>query len=331
MPEKANGYILLHRSLMDHWLWQDEVFTKGQAWVDLLLMANYKPGQTTFNGQVCQVGRGERVTSYSVLAGRWHWSKSSVKRFLEKLEAEGMITITVSHRQTIIKIIHYDDYQSPAAWHTDGAKSGTPKAEKRHSEKAEAGTVKEAVPNGAEAPSKQGLAGGEQAADETIWHTENEKCGTPKPQKRHTESRKVAHEYKEDNNTIKNNIPPLSPQGEREDWHARFEKELADKLDGWLAYKQEKRQTYKAPALQALLERAEKMAAEYGSDAVIAVIDYSMSNNYQGIVWDKLAGGCAGTKTAGEAGTKTSRSRRQPYKENYKSEERDLNFLIDRE
>ena len=38
----SKGFISLHRELQDHWLWHSEKFTKAQAWVDLLMLANHK-------------------------------------------------------------------------------------------------------------------------------------------------------------------------------------------------------------------------------------------------------------------------------------------------
>jgi hypothetical protein len=38
----AEGFIKLHRSIKDCWLWKDdEPFSKRDAWIDLLLLANY--------------------------------------------------------------------------------------------------------------------------------------------------------------------------------------------------------------------------------------------------------------------------------------------------
>ena len=102
-----------------------------------------------------------------------------------------------------------------------------------------------------------------------------------------------------------NNTNPISPQGES-DWHERFSPAMGEKLDEWLAYKAEKRQKYKPQGLKTLLSKTEKEIAKYGEEAVMDVIDSSMSSGYQGIVWDRLAGSHAGTKTAGYAGAKTS-------------------------
>lgn len=256
MADKASGYILLHRSLTDHWLWQGESFTKGQAWIDLLMLVNYKAGKTRFNGQLCEVERGERVTSYQVLAERWQWSKSSVKRFLKMLEDDQMIEVRTTHRQTIIRVLNYDVYQALQS------EDDTPKTQQRHTDDT--------------------AAAHQRNAGDTL----------------------VAQEYKESNesntgNEINNS--PIEP-----DWHERFSPAMGEKLDEWLAYKAEKRQKYKPQGLKTLLSKTEKEIAKYGEEAVMDVIDSSMSSGYQGIVWDRLAGSHAGTKTAGYAGAKTS-------------------------
>ena len=74
---KNLGWVKLHRTLAYNKLWLSEPFTKGQAWVDLLMLA----------------GRdGVVKTSYQWLADRWNWNhKEKVRRFLAYLVAEGMI------------------------------------------------------------------------------------------------------------------------------------------------------------------------------------------------------------------------------------------------
>lgn len=73
---KNLGWVKLHRTLAYNKLWLSEPFTKGQAWVDLLMLA----------------GRdGTLNVSYKWLADRWNWYKSKTFRFLQYLEAEGMI------------------------------------------------------------------------------------------------------------------------------------------------------------------------------------------------------------------------------------------------
>ncbi len=58
-------------------------------------------------------------------------------------------------------------------------------------------------------------------------------------------------------------------------------------LEKWLAYKQERKEPYKPTGLEQLLNRAERIAHEHGDMALIAAIEGSMANGYQGIVWPK--------------------------------------------
>lgn len=54
-----DGWIKLHRTLTMHELWTAEPFTRGQAWVDLLLLANHRPGHIRKRGILVEVERGQ--------------------------------------------------------------------------------------------------------------------------------------------------------------------------------------------------------------------------------------------------------------------------------
>ena len=60
------------------------------------------------------------------------------------------------------------------------------------------------------------------------------------------------------------------------------------KLNQWLAYKKERRESYKPTGLQALVTRIRSSAEKYGDVAVCELIDNSMSSGYQGILFDRL-------------------------------------------
>lgn len=36
-----SGWIKIHRDILYHEIWSDKPFSKGQAWIDLILMANH--------------------------------------------------------------------------------------------------------------------------------------------------------------------------------------------------------------------------------------------------------------------------------------------------
>lgn len=64
---------------------------------------------------------------------------------------------------------------------------------------------------------------------------------------------------------------------------------LISKIKEWLNYKkQRKDKPYTEIGLTTLLKRIDNTVEEYGPDKMIDVIDYSIANNYQGIVFDRL-------------------------------------------
>lgn len=67
-----------------------------------------------------------------------------------------------------------------------------------------------------------------------------------------------------------------------------FSDPLRQAIENWIAYKKEKRQSYRETGLKQLLTKIKKEAEKHGDEAVIEVIESSMSSNYQGIVWDRI-------------------------------------------
>ena len=64
---------------------------------------------------------------------------------------------------------------------------------------------------------------------------------------------------------------------------------LISKIEEWLNYKkQRKDKPYTEIGLKSLLKRIDNTVQEYGTNKMIDVIDYSIANNYQGIVFDRL-------------------------------------------
>ena len=67
-------------------------------------------------------------------------------------------------------------------------------------------------------------------------------------------------------------------------------KELQATMESWLKYKTERRESYKEQGLRGVMKKAAQSEKEYGTSAVIDIIEASMANNYQGITWDRLKG-----------------------------------------
>lgn len=112
------SYFKIDRGLMSHWLWDDKPFARGQAWIDLIGLAYHKDHKTMINGEPIEVHRGEVRTSISFLAKRWGWSRDKVRRFLNILSTDGMITMPTpsptgkpTAERTPIVIENYSSYQ----------------------------------------------------------------------------------------------------------------------------------------------------------------------------------------------------------------------------
>lgn len=111
MKNLVEGWLKLYRSIQNHWLWEDKPFSRGQAFVDLLLMANHKDNKILFNGELIEVKRGSRITSLRQLSEAWGWSTKKTKKFLELLEKDNMITVKSDNKKTLVTIENYGVYQ----------------------------------------------------------------------------------------------------------------------------------------------------------------------------------------------------------------------------
>lgn len=113
----AGGWIKLHRQLRQNELWNAERFSRGQAWVDLLLMANYEPATIYIRGCEVRIERGQLAWSKVHLAERWRWNERTVTRFLLGLEKRQMIQTRTNNLTTIITIRNFNLYQNSTEQH----------------------------------------------------------------------------------------------------------------------------------------------------------------------------------------------------------------------
>lgn len=105
------GWIKLHRKIIDHWLWEDKPFARGQAMIDLLILARYNDQSKYIDGNLETVERGSVVTSIRRLCDRWGWSNSKVVKFLKTLENDSIIHVKSDTKKTVITIVNYSVYQ----------------------------------------------------------------------------------------------------------------------------------------------------------------------------------------------------------------------------
>jgi len=117
-----NGWIKLHRKILDNPMYFSEPFTRMQAWIDLLLLANHSGQYFYIRGNRIDVKRGEVAHSMESLAQRWKWSRGKVLRYISQLENSQMIVQQKSHVITKLSITNYNTYQSDGT--TDSTTDG---------------------------------------------------------------------------------------------------------------------------------------------------------------------------------------------------------------
>jgi hypothetical protein len=110
-PKMQIGWIKLHRAITEHWIWEDKPFSKGQAWIDMLLMANHHDKKMFFDNNIIEIKRGSFITSIRKLSERWGWSNTKIKNFLNLLQSDGMISYFSDAKKTVITIENYNVYQ----------------------------------------------------------------------------------------------------------------------------------------------------------------------------------------------------------------------------
>jgi hypothetical protein len=131
-----SGWIKLHRQIMDNPLYFSEPFSRTQAWIDLLLLANHKENYFFKRGIKVTVSIGQVGYDIDSLSKRWQWSRGKVERFILHLEKEGNVVRQKNNVSTLISISKYKEYQSDSKandkpnGHQTGNQTDTNKNEK---------------------------------------------------------------------------------------------------------------------------------------------------------------------------------------------------------
>jgi hypothetical protein len=122
-----SGYIKLYRGITDNPVWNKDPYSAGQAWIDLLLAANFKEKTIFIRNTAIKVERGQLAWSTVTMAARWKWSRNKVIRFLKTLKSEHMIEQEAGHLTTLTTICNYEKYQGydTAGDTTDDTADGT--------------------------------------------------------------------------------------------------------------------------------------------------------------------------------------------------------------
>ncbi len=114
MKDDKLGWISLHRKIQNNFLWKDgRVFSKAEAWIDILMEVQHSPDQTKtmIKNTIITCDRGQSIKSIQTWADRWTWTRSAVQRYLQLLKREGMLTTENLTKTIRLSVCNYSTYQ----------------------------------------------------------------------------------------------------------------------------------------------------------------------------------------------------------------------------
>ena len=132
------GWIKVHRGILENPIWIDRPFSKGQAWIDIILLANHKGKRRTGWKPNAAYKPRQFLTSELKLMDRWGWSKKEGKR-VSGTSCVGQHDREKWNRQgTVINVVNYGKYQDLGTENEPiGDREGTERRPRRHTTKKE--------------------------------------------------------------------------------------------------------------------------------------------------------------------------------------------------
>ena len=106
------GWIKLHRSLLDDALWRCSTDSQKVLLVVILMLANHKDNEWIWNDKKFICKRGQFITSLRSLAEKAQISKKAVEGALSKFEKYGFLGTQKGTGGTLITVCNYYKYQS---------------------------------------------------------------------------------------------------------------------------------------------------------------------------------------------------------------------------
>jgi hypothetical protein len=108
--KRNTGFIALHRSIQEHWVWEDPL--KLKWWLDIIMTVNHTDAKVNIGFKLMDCKRGQSLNSLQTWAKRWRVDVSTVRRFLKLLQNDQMIITENVLKTTRITVCNYDGYNN---------------------------------------------------------------------------------------------------------------------------------------------------------------------------------------------------------------------------
>ena len=233
----------------DYWR-QSRTYNDCEAVLDIISQVRFEASEHSarIGGREVTWGQAEWPASVRFLAARWKWTDRRVRTFLSSLKRKGVIEISDTQGVSVIKLKRYLVLNTPS---TD--------------------TVNDTIADTLNTLNIKDLV--REVTQQVTQQLTQEKVAS--------EPKRHSSDTKHNNGDI-SSLPPLSPKGETAyDW-SLLSDEMRVVVEEWLAYKQEKKQTYKPRGFLAFCKRLIQLSGNNPSKAR-QIIEHSMANNYAGI------------------------------------------------
>lgn len=129
-----SGTVNISRCIWEDTAFKAQPFTEREAFMWLVMEASWKAREKRVGTVAVKLERGQLATSIRFMAAAWSWQKSTVDRFLKRLENRDMIGTASGTGVTVITICKYNEYQG------GDRQSGTPPAVKSGQQRDTSGT-----------------------------------------------------------------------------------------------------------------------------------------------------------------------------------------------
>ena len=107
-----SGWISLHRKILKNpILKRNKQYSNFEAWVWLLLRANYDDAKVLIGGTLYRLKKGQMITSLKKLQLQFGWGNSRLNTFLKLLKDDEMIDYKSNTQLTQITILKYGELQ----------------------------------------------------------------------------------------------------------------------------------------------------------------------------------------------------------------------------
>lgn len=129
-----SGTVNISRTIWEDTAFKRQAFTEREAFMWLIMEASWKARERRVGTATVTLERGQLASSIRFMAEAWGWQKSTVARFLDRLEKRDMIGTDSGTGVTVITIRKYDEYQGA------GDDSGTGRKRKSGHQRDSSGT-----------------------------------------------------------------------------------------------------------------------------------------------------------------------------------------------